>query len=258
MSASSRPETSTVPASLDVGRHGDPGRDLVVERRQGQRPVVVGLEQDTGEDRHRRAVRQAASRPASRRRRARHARPGTSPCHRPSPARLRSARPLECALTLSGTADARTPTRASSGRTLADQKRYAVGWTFSGDIIIEERVHLLLRCVWILWTATIVAGQATGRPVDGLGVTDAGRRARRWTRDRPSTRRTQPVHVHRSSRVVHRLSTDRGSPVCPDGHRVTEALLHRVVHNVCAERNERGNIADRRTEHRGSLSATAA
>ena len=47
----------------DLGRDGDLGGDLVVERRQGQGALVVGLDEHTGEDRHRRAGRQASGHP---------------------------------------------------------------------------------------------------------------------------------------------------------------------------------------------------
>ena len=66
MSASSRPSTSTVPASATSAGDGDLGGDLVVERRQGQRAVVVGLDQDAGEHRHRGAGGQAARHPGHR------------------------------------------------------------------------------------------------------------------------------------------------------------------------------------------------
>ena len=50
----------------DLGRDGDLGGDLVVERRQGQRALVVGLDQDAGEHRHRGAGREAAGHPGDR------------------------------------------------------------------------------------------------------------------------------------------------------------------------------------------------
>ena len=63
MSASSRPRTRTVPPSRDVGGDGDLGGDLVVERRQGEGAFVVGLDEDTGEHRDRRAGREPAGHP---------------------------------------------------------------------------------------------------------------------------------------------------------------------------------------------------
>ena len=50
----------------DLGRDGDPGRDLVVEGREGERAVVGGLEEDAGEDRHGRTGRQPAGHPGDR------------------------------------------------------------------------------------------------------------------------------------------------------------------------------------------------
>ena len=50
----------------DLGGDGDLGRDLVVERRQGQRAVVVGLHQDAGEHRHRGTGGEAARHPGDR------------------------------------------------------------------------------------------------------------------------------------------------------------------------------------------------
>ncbi len=55
MSASSRPETSTVPGVGDLGRHLDPGGDLVVEARQpSATPSASASQQQSGEHRHRR------------------------------------------------------------------------------------------------------------------------------------------------------------------------------------------------------------
>ncbi len=50
----------------DLGRDGDLGGDLVVERRQGERAVVVGLHQDAGEHRHRGTGGEAARHPGDR------------------------------------------------------------------------------------------------------------------------------------------------------------------------------------------------
>ena len=50
----------------DLGGHRDPGRDLVVERREGQRALLAGLDEDTREHRDRRPVRQSASGPRHR------------------------------------------------------------------------------------------------------------------------------------------------------------------------------------------------
>ncbi len=47
----------------DLGGHGDLGRDLVVERREGQAALLVGLDEHAGENGDRRTCRQASGHP---------------------------------------------------------------------------------------------------------------------------------------------------------------------------------------------------
>ena len=50
----------------DLGRDGDAGRDLVVERGEGQRAVVLGVQQDAGQHRHRGTCGKTAGHPGDR------------------------------------------------------------------------------------------------------------------------------------------------------------------------------------------------
>ena len=54
------------PGLGDLGRDGDPRRDLVVERRQGQGALVVGPQEDAGEHRYGGTRRQPAGHPGDR------------------------------------------------------------------------------------------------------------------------------------------------------------------------------------------------
>ncbi len=155
------------PAGLaHVGGHGDPGRDLVVEGRQGQRALGVGLEQDAGEDRHRRAVRQAASGPATASASASRS-TWNFTCHRPSgsgpwsPA-LRHAGPVRRPMPARGR---QYPPEAPSGTPTAPRgpswsaARHSllvrrvpgvhpfVSWTLSGDMFIRGSVIFFFGAV---------------------------------------------------------------------------------------------------------------
>ena len=242
MSASSRPEHQDRAGLGDVGRDGDLGGDLVVERRQGQRALLVGLEQHAGEHRHRRTGRQAAGHPGH----------GLGEDVTLDPELHRAYLPFAC-----GRAASSNPTNVIARLTLVPGVGTATrivgllglsfrarqvravgrvgprGWIHElrGIVIVviggvdpvdhahRLQVSALGRLCTTRWTSRRTA---SGRAVDGaLG---AHRRLH-------TTRRLVPSPTGCRARVVHRLSTG-----CADGSSVRRdgggrrAHTHRVVH----------------------------